>query len=343
VVVEVIKDEELGKTIHVLNREVPLGPIKARIDPERRFRHMQHHTAQHLLTQCFIRLFDLETVSAHINGYAPSHLDISALDLSKDQLDQTEDLANQIIYENHQVKTYFVEGNQIKNLPLRRPPKVTGIIRIVEIDSYDYSACGGTHCQRTGEIGVVKIVKCEHQNQKTRVHFVAGSQALAYFRTYFDILTDLAGEMSTHPQDLIEAVQRQADQLKSTQRELDALRQDILISEARELAANGETTGPHCLILATFEDRPVTELRLIASQLQQMQGVIALLATYDGRKISLVVSSNQDSGISARELVNQQLAVIGGKGGGDATLAQGGGQATREQFERFFDNTRSLL
>ena len=342
-VIDVITDDELGKTIHVLDRELPLGFVKARIDKERRFRHMQHHTAQHLLTQCFIRLFDLETVSAHINGYAPSHLDIPVLDLTKDQLDQAEDLANQVIYENRQVKTYFVMGNQIQSVPLRRPPKVTGNIRIVEIDSYDYSACGGTHCYKTGEIGVVKIVKSEHQNQKTRVHFVAGSQALSYFRAYFDLVMDLSGQMSTHPQEVVEAVQRQADQLKSTQKELDVLRQELLVSEARELAANGETIGSHRLVLASFEDRPITELRFMASQFQRMEGVIALLATYDGRKVSLVVFCSQDSGILASELVNQQLAHIGGRGGGDAALAQGGGQATREQFETFFDNTQSLL
>src|SRR4030066_298575 len=173
-VVDVYKDENNLRLIHVVEGEVGLGPVKARIDAERRLRHMQHHTAQHLLTQSILRQTGYETVSANINGYSPSTLDLVATQISKSDLDQAELLANQIIYEDRSVTTYFVSPEELHTIPLRRPPKVTENIRIVEIDSYDYSPCGGTHVQRTGSIGLVKVLKAERQNDKLRVYFIAG-------------------------------------------------------------------------------------------------------------------------------------------------------------------------
>ena len=132
---------------------------------------VQHHTAQHLLSQCLVP-FGLETLSANINVDTPSTVDFPFTELTPEQLRQAEDLANQVIYENRMVKSYFVAPENISQVPLRRPPKVHENIRIIEIDGYDHSACGGTHVPQTSMIGVVKILRTERQNEKTlvRIH-----------------------------------------------------------------------------------------------------------------------------------------------------------------------------
>ena len=342
-VVDVFKDGETPVLIHVVDRDIPLGSVHARIDAPRRLRFMQHHTAQHLLSQCFLRLLDMETLSANINCDTPSTIDFPYTQLSTADVDPIENLANQIIYENRQVKTYFVTPQELERVPLRRPPKVSEDIRIVEIDGFDYSACGGTHCLQTGTIGVVKILRTERQNEKTRLHFVAGWQALERFREYYILLINLASRLNTGFPDLPEALQRQAEQLKSLQRELQALRLEKIAWEARSLADSAQRIGVNRLVLASFENRPVSELRLLADELKKLPSLIALLASYDSQKISLLVTCAPNTSLDARQVLQQQLAPFGGRGGGDPQLAQGGGPATPEQFRTFFDITPNLV
>lgn len=342
-VVDVYKDEEQGVTVHVLDRDLPLGPVSGRIDGERRLRHMQHHTAQHLLTQCFVTLFNYPTVSANINGNTPSTLDLNVTQVSRAEWEQAETLANEVIYQNRTVKSYFVEGEEIGRVPFRRPPPKVARIRVVEIDSYDYSACSGSHCPSTAMIGVVKILKVERQNEKMRVYFVAGKQAWEYYQMLFDTVSSLAAQMNTNPQDLPQAVSRQGELLKAAQHELQTLLTELIAWEAQQLAQKAEQMGEHRLVLASFEGRPAAEVRTLADTLKSMPGTLALLATYDGQKVSLVAACAPDCGFSAQEVLRGQFARIGGRGGGDAAIAQGGGGADPEQFRAFWAEAQAQL
>jgi alanyl-tRNA synthetase len=337
-VVDVFKDEVNSRLVHVVEGLVNFGSVKARIDAERRLRHMQHHTAQHLLTQCILHQTGYETVSANINGYTPSTLDILATHISKTDLDQAELMANQIVYEDKLVKTYLVSPDELKTIPLRRPPKVTENIRIVEIDGYDYSPCGGTHVLRTGMIGQVKLLKAERQNDRMRIYFMAGMQALEVFRQMYDALVGLANQMSISWQDFPEVVGKQTEQLGMLQKELQSLRQAGVRFEARDLVAAAEELAGIKLVRASFENRPIVELRLMAEELKKMAGVVAYLTSYDGQKLSLIVTCGEGSGKDARQLLTCLLAMINGRGGGDARLAQGGGVANEEQFRTFLQH-----
>jgi alanyl-tRNA synthetase len=342
-VLEVFKQDQPPVLVHVVDQEVPSGPLAARIDARRRMRHMQHHTAQHLLSQCFLRLLDLETLSANINGDTPSTVDVPFRELSSQALRQVEDLANQVIYENRVVKSYFVAPQDLAQVPLRRPPKVSENIRIVEIDDYDYSACGGTHVLQTGMIGVVKILRTERQNDKTRLHFIAGYQALEIFQEYHALLSGLAEQFTAGIQELPQAALRQAEQLRAAQKELQTLRMEHLGWEARTLAEQTPLTGGRRLVIAVFEGRPVSELRILADHLKGMIGVVALLAGYDGQKVSWVAACAPDVGLDARQLLQPLLSGVGGRGGGDARIAQGGGSANRQQVQALLDQAGKSL
>jgi alanyl-tRNA synthetase len=340
---EVIKSEDGKAVIHILDQQPGTGKLKATIDHQRRIRHMQHHTAQHLLSGCFQQVFDLETLSSSINGYEPTTIDLPDSELRCDDLDSMEQMANQIVYENRLVKSYFVPAAQIHKVPLRRPPKVNGEIRIVEIDGFDYSACGATHCPQTGMIGAIKIIRTERINQKTRVHFVAGIQAMIYFRQYQHIATTLAAAFSTHPSEVVALVNKQSAQLHAAEKELSQLRQATNAIEAQQMLANALNIGNRKVILKTFENRPVSEIRTLGNQFKEQADLVSLLATFDGKKIVLVATCGVESSLSARELLNRQLAAINGRGGGDEYIAQGGGAATKEQFSEFFKHTLELF
>jgi alanyl-tRNA synthetase len=334
-VVDVFKDEGHSRLVHVVDGELKFGPVLARIDAERRLRHMQHHTAQHLLTQCLLRQTGYETVSANINGYSPSTLDLIATQVGKSDLEQAELQANRIIYENRLVKTYLVSPDQLYTIPLRRPPKVSENIRIVEIDGYDYSPCGGTHVSYTGSIGLLKVIKTERQNDRLRVYFIAGLQALEIFSHMYDSFIGMANQMSISWQDIPEVVGKQTEQLSALQKELQTLRLASVRYEAGEMVAKADKRAGIRLVRASFSGRPVGELRKLAEELKQVSDLVSFLATYDGQKLSLVVTCGASSGNDARQLLSNHLAGIHGRGGGDTRLAQGGGMATEEQFHAF--------
>ena len=336
--------KEAGDVVHVLDQEIPLGKVTALINRERRVRHMQHHTAQHLLTQCFLKLFDLDTLSAHIGGFSPSTLDLPAANLSKENLGKVETLANNVIFENRAVRSYSVTPEKAQLLPLRRQSNLTENIRVVEIESFDYTPCGGTHCLNTGMIGLVKILKTEHPNSdRIRISFAAGLQACQLFDDIQGITTLLSKQLGVATGEITTAVQHLEEQLQLAQSALKLAQEQLLLVEAKRLTEGAEMHGSRRLILASFEKRPGNELRILAGELKKEPGIVAVLGSFDGQKYSLFVSCAPDTGMIARELLNLVLSHAGGRGGGDALIAQGGGTASEEQFKQLFDIVKKML
>jgi alanyl-tRNA synthetase len=338
-VLDVYKEDD-GRIVHVLDRELPPGAYPARVDADRRWRAMQHHTGQHLLSAVLLRLFDLESVSTNINGYTPSTVDLAVEDVPAETLRRAEDEVNRVIFENRPVKTYFVDEAGVAALPLRKKPKVSGQIRIVEIEGYDYTPCGGTHCPATGSIGLLKIVRTERINHKLRLHFVAGWQALEHLRMLQKVSVEAAALLETGWDALPLAVSRKLDYLKAAQSELETLRAGLLAGEAAQLADSALQVGARRLVTATFRQRPVAELRLLASRLSRFPGLVALLAAHDGEKLSLVCACADDTGLDARQILHKHLAPLRLRGGGDATLAQGGGAVDESALAGLFRETR---
>ena len=341
-VVDVYK--EGNEVVHVLDRDIEIGAIRAAINKDRRIRHMQQHTAQHLLTECFLQLFNLDTLSCNINGYSPTTLDLPATTLSKEDLERVEALANQIVFESRAVKSYFVTPEEVKNLPLRRQPTVNENIRIVEIDSFDYTPCGGTHCTNSGMIGVIKIVKVERPNkERTRISFVSGWPALQLLGEYHEIASNLSRQLGVPYAEIVSSVERQTEKLKAGEDELKLLRAEHLANEARHLAETAGSIGSPRFVLASFDQRPMSELRALADELKNKSGLIAALASYSAPKVSLIVTSARDTGISARQLLDEALAFIGGRGGGDAIIAQGGGSADEGQYQALLEKVKDYF
>ncbi len=334
---------EDGRIVHVLDRAIEVGKYPAHIDRERRLRFMQHHTAQHILSGAFEHLLDLGTVSANINGYSPSTIDLAAGDVSQADLQRVEEFANGVIFENRAVKSYFVSDVEIGKVPFRRPPKVSGTIRVIEVDGFDYSACGGTHCPQTGMVGLVKIMRTERVNQKLRIHFVAGRQALEVFQGYQAAVQDAAVRLDVRPEQVGEAVHEHLERMRQIQLEADGLRQAQLGMMAERLAEKAEDVAGVRLVTELFRDLAPSELRSLGSRLVEAPGLVAVLAAYDGQKLSMVAACARGTNIDARELLKQHIAPIQGRGGGDVSLAQGGGACDESFLEGLFANTSTYL
>lgn len=340
-VLDVYKDN--GEIVHVVDKTLAPGEYPARIDRERRMRAMQHHTAQHVLSASFLEVADIDSLSANINGETPSTIDLEVGEVAPEILQRAETFANGIFFENRTVKSYHVTQDEIARLPVRKPPKVSGLIRVVEVDGFDYTPCGGTHCPNTGMVGLLKIVRTERVNQKLRVHFVAGYQALDYFNTFQDITQQAANLLETGLDGIPAALERKLDQLKNVQLELETLRAGLLAAEAERLAASALTVGPLRLLTVTFQARPAAEMRGLALKLRDVPGLVSLLACYNGGKLSLVAACAPDTDMDARDLLVKHLAPLKLRGGGDKSLAQGGGAAGETSLKDLFVNTKDYL
>lgn len=340
-VTDVYTDDE-GNLIHILDRDVPETAVAGRVDSRRRLASMQHHSAQHLTSAIIARLYGLETLSSHISIDTPTTIDVPG-SLSEAELSRVEDEVNSVVRSDRAIRSYSITDAKVSKIPFRRPPKVSGEIRVVEIEGIDYSACGGTHCTRTGMLGVVKILRIERRGEKSRIHFVAGESALANYRLCFDIVSAAARRLDTHPEGILERVVQQSEQLHAAQKELDALREEKLGWDAKELAAGGEVMGPFRVVRKIYRDRSPQEVRGLARLLQDAEGVIAFLATFDGARFILTVTCAPETGVDANELVRRLMREIGGRGGGDARLAQGGAAAAEEQLVAFLESAPSRI
>jgi len=159
--------EEDSQIVHLLEKDVEAGSIKGKIDWQTRFDHMQQHSGQHILSQCFHELLEAETLAFHL-GEDASTLEMDLRKVSDEDIERVETRASEIIYQDREVKIHSLPEDKVGSLPLRRPPKKKGLIRVVEVSDFDYSACGGTHVRRTGEVGLIKILRWERIRDNLR-------------------------------------------------------------------------------------------------------------------------------------------------------------------------------
>jgi alanyl-tRNA synthetase len=331
-VIDVQTREADDAVLHFLAAPLPEDRVTGVVDAARRFDLMQQHTGQHILSQAFVHTAHAETVSFHLNpdpNDGALTIDLNRTTLTPAQIDHAEDFANAIVTENRPVVARFVSAAELEALPLRKPPKVDKSIRIVEVQGFDWSACGGTHVARTGEVGLIKIVKVEKRNTETRVEFRCGRRALSDYRRKHQLITQAAAELSIGFWELDQAIGRLQAEAKSSRKQLLDAEARLQQYEARELLNTIEPRGDFGLIVQTWTQRDLGYLKRMASLLAAQPRTVALLGA-PGQSLALVFARSKDLPIDLAALVKAAAARLGGKGGGSPDFAQAGGPAVSE-------------
>jgi alanyl-tRNA synthetase len=185
------------------------------IDPERRRDHMQQHSGQHVLSAAFIELYQIPTVSFHMGDDCCS-IDLTTPSLTSEQVAGAEKRANEIVFENRPVTIRFVSRDEAEKLGLRKlPPAGRDELRLIEIASFDLSACGGTHVSATGQIGSILLRKTETVRQGTRVEFVCGGRAVRTARRDYTALSEAAKLFSTQLWDVPTQIRKTFDDART--------------------------------------------------------------------------------------------------------------------------------
>ncbi|HSD83102.1 MAG TPA: DHHA1 domain-containing protein, partial [Anaerolineae bacterium] len=334
------------EVLHFLAAPLVEDAVTGAIDDVRRFDLMQQHTGQHILSQAFIHTAGAETVSFHLNpdpDQGALTIDLNQAALTPRQLERAEEFANTIVYENRPIRARFVSAEEVQALPLRKPPKVNKAIRIVEIQEFDWSACGGTHVARTGEVGLIKIVKLEKRGAETRVEFRCGRRALTDYGRKHALINQVASDLTIGFWELDQAIGRMQAEAKAVRKQLAEAEARLQQYEARELLNSIEPCGDYGLIVQTWLQRDAPYLKRMASLLVAQPKTVALLGA-TGQSLALVFARSKDLSIDLAALLKTAAARLGGKGGGSPDFAQAGGPAvSEEQLKDALSWTREQL
>jgi alanyl-tRNA synthetase len=311
--------------------------VHGEIDWPRRFDHMQQHTGQHVLSAAFDRLFGARTVSFHLGSEA------ATIDLAREMTDveiaSAESEANRIVWEDRPVAVRFASKEEAARMPLRKEPVRQGTLRLIDIEGWDLSACGGTHVATTGGIGLIAVASRERFKGGQRLEFLCGGRVLTRFRSNRDSLAASVRLLSVLPNELPASIERLQADAKEQKRLSVSLQADLARYRAAELSAEAENTAVGKLVLRSL-DLDAGSLKALAVAIARAPGFFIVLVSSSTPALA-VVARSADGHRSAQEVVSSLVARFGGRGGGKPELAQGGGLSAPPAT--ILEFTRALL
>ena len=316
-VVDVI-DRDDGTIAHVMNGALQPGEVvSGEIDWDRRFDHMQQHTGQHVLSAAFDRLVGVRTESFHM-GQQSATIDL-AREVTAAEIAAAEDDANRVVWENRPVAVRFATAEEAAAMGMRKESVRTGTLRLIDVQDYDLSACGGTHVERTGAIGVIAIGGWEKLRGGSRIEFLCGNRVVQRFRLWRDALSAMQKHLSVAPIEMAASIERLHEDAKALQRTLRGFQEKLAAHEATALLAKG-----HAIVEAIggWDAQGIKSIAVAAASANP-QAVVVLFTTSTPAQV--VIARGADAKVDAGAILKQLAANFGGKGGGKPDLAQGGG------------------
>lgn len=331
-VIDVVESEN-KEILHIT--EVPVGKagdkVTGKVDKKRRRKNRQVHTAQHILSQAFIKVCGAETVSVHL-GEEYATIELNAADISDDNLLKTEKLANEVVEDNLPVDIIFADEELLKYLPIRKIPEREGELRVIKIGDFECSACGGTHCNRTAEVGFIKIVGTEKIRGHVLIKFLAGSLAFMDYMNRFKVTDRLSRAFTCHVNDLSDKIEKLIMDNKSAQKKITQLQKELLPARAELLAGKAKMAGKVkacCRIISDLDNNAVNILAALVAD--KIKG-LAIFMTDE--RLFLAVS--EKTPFDAGELMKRLVLQMQLKGGGSSKAAQAGG-IEPNRFEEYKD------
>jgi alanyl-tRNA synthetase len=316
-VVDVV--DEGDRIVHVLAAPHGDPRVTGRIDWARRFDHMQQHTGQHLLSAVFADLMGHQTVGVHF-GPETSTLDLDTDAIPPERVVEAERRANEVVTENRPVRVSFENASGAGGL--RKASDREGVLRIVTIEDFDRSACGGTHVAATGEIGLILIGKVERVKQQVRLEFLCGARAVRSARGDHDLVAAIAASLTATPAEVPALIQAHRAELKRATVEARELGERLAGYRAAELYASASPgdNGRRTIVLRG-ETGGIEQLRMLGQAVARLPGAIFIAVT--GDRPTVLLATAADSRVDAGRILKTALDQVAGRGGGNARLAQG--------------------
>ncbi len=350
-VVDVQKDND-GTVLHFVNDWDGAKNVHGAVDWTRRWDYMQQHTGQHIISGALYKAAGINTVSVH-QGEDYTTIEVDVDDVDQETVVRVEDAVNAVIAQNVEVHDQWVGEDEVGLFPLRRPPKVSGSIRVVTVGDFDCVACGGVHTLRTSDVRLVKHIGTERIRGRTRLYWKIGDRAIADYRLKDHVVARLVDYYSAKPHEIVERAERYGRRLGAAEAEVEQLVKRL----GREIAVGlvphsdnapddegigkgatprtGSTKTGAGVVFAggaiayqmVNEDKRL--FRAVLEALEKIAGPPASLTNeVDGRvQWGAYVPESRTEGFSKNR--NTVLAPIEGKGGGKPPLYQGVGDRVK--------------
>jgi alanyl-tRNA synthetase len=302
--------------------------VSGHVDPSVRLDHMQQHTGQHILSQAFLRVGELPTISFHL-GREDSTVDLRGTKPESQLLERVMVEANDCVLADRPIRIHRVERGELGRYPLRRDATAdVDVLRLIEIEDWDWSACGGTHARRTGEVGPIQITGVERIREDWRIRFLAGRRALAFLRVAHRLLDGAARRHSVHWSAFAEVAAGWKEAAEAAEREVRRLRVERGAREGARLAVQAEPREGGLRALGVWvEGITAEELRAMAGRFVEFAPACFVGGTREGDRQTWIAACSADAPAGlpgADQLLREWFAEIGeGKGGGNERMARG--------------------
>ncbi|MCT4597172.1 MAG: DHHA1 domain-containing protein [Vallitalea sp.] len=324
----------------VIYHKVDIAPTSneeiCQLDWDRRFDHMQQHCGEHILSGVFLSSYNIHNKGFHL-GEDYITIDMDSKRITDEMIQDVETKANKAITDNMDITINTVETKELASkYPLRKMPDITINIRIVHIKEVDCVACCGTHPSKTGDVGLIKILRAQSYKGMTRIFFKCGMRALKDFQKQHEIITYLNKKYSSDINNVQEKIKNEEDKINIMRKELKNIKNQLCDKEVEKLI-NKEVD----FIYNCYEDRTMEDIQYISNKIvKEKNNCILLLCSLYENKIMII--NNRDNNVDCGKIFKEHIANYNGRGGGNAKKAQGVFQ-NQNDAKMFFELVKSLI
>ena len=316
--------ERGGEIRHYTDAPLEIGAhVEGVVDAGQRLRRMQNHSGEHILSGLVHNAYGFDNVGFHM-GAECMIIDFSG-ELTWEQLTELETRANEIVRQNIPLHIWFPDANELQSLEYRSKLELTENVRIVEIPGVDRCACCAPHVERTGEVGIVKILDSQRHRGGVRVSVVCGLDALEDYRARQESVTEISRALSAKRGEVTRAVQRVLNEQQSMKERCDALSLALIRFMAE---AEPETAGNILVFDATLGE--IAQRELVNRLMEKAGGFAAVFCGSNEDGWRYIVGSRC---LDLRAMSREINAAIQGRGGGTPQMIQGSARADRAEIE----------
>lgn len=314
-----------GEIIHYTDRPLNIGEEYAcTLNWDRRFRNMQNHSGEHIVSGIVHRLYGLNNVGFHLGAEMTVDFDGA---ISEEQLLEVERLSNKAVWENVPIRAYYPDEKELKDLDYRSKLELTENVRIVDIEGYDLCACCAPHVKRTGEIGIIKILDSFKNKGGVRIFIKCGRDALQDYNDKYFNVRKISNLLSVKQNEAAAAVDRLNDENRELKFEISNLKKRLIAEKAKNFTPKSDKT-------ALFEENlDIKELQLFADALYKKSGGIRGVFSGKDGNLSFVICGEETALDLFFKCFKERFSV---RGGGRNGMVQGTVLAAKNEIEGFF-------